>query len=594
MSIFGRYYLDSFKIKKIIFMKIGKILLSLMVLASFSISNLYSQNKSAIVHDAEYYIIEAQNGERWSAEDKEIDKKLKELKKKHGTPPNIVYILWDDQQFGAVGFPEMQKALGYSTPNINKLADEGINFTRMYSEPACTPTRVAFLTGRHPVRNGMGVVGMPHEFSGMAGEEVTIAEILSEAGYATAHFGKGHLGDIEESYPHNQGFDEALFTPMNQITSLYNPQGEAANAVLGLHPQMYPPDPYRLDTVGLLPIGWVQILDGKKGELAMEWCGTSNECYEKMEAESEKRTLDFIKKNAQADKPFFVEYWPNFLNFLLPQPQKTTLNGGKVPNAYVRLDDFVGQVMETLKDEGIEENTLLLIMADNGPMVHNPPPGWGMTEILYRGGKGDFTEGGLRVPAMARWPGVIKEGQLVGDIIHVTDLYTTFARIAGAEEFIPTDRVIDGLDQTSIFMNGDTYGRRDYVFIYQGHKLAAIVKGRYKRHLISSDAGGATGIGADFYDLYQDPREENPHLVPLIHTQGQFNRMFIRHQLMKQEYPDKPNAKGIPLTGIANARPETKAIQKMVEDNMKLLPINLEDYIQYDDPTLKVDGDWGH
>ena len=547
-----------------------------------------------IIHDAEYYIIESQNKERWNTENKDISKRLAELKKKHGTTPNIVYILWDDQQFGAVGFPEMQKALGYSTPVINQLADEGINFTRMYTEPACTPTRVAMLTGRHPVRNGMGVVGMPHEFSGLAAEEVTIAEVLSEAGYATAHFGKGHLGDIEESYLHNQGFDEALFTPMNQITSLYNPQGNAANAVLGLHPEQYPKDPYQLDETGLLPKGWVQILDAKKGQLAEEWCGNSNECYEKMETESENRTIAFIQKNAQAKKPFFVQYWPNFLNFLKPEPQKTSVNGGKVPNAYTRLDAFVGRVKETLHEEGIAENTLFLIMADNGPMVHNPPPGWGMTEILYRGGKGDYTEGGIRVPAIAYWPGMIKEKQLVGDIIHVTDLFTTFAKLGEATDNIPTDRIIDGLDQTSVLLNGDTHGRRDYVYVYQGNTLAAIVKGRYKRHLISSDPGGATGIGADFYDLYQDPREENPHLVPLIHTQGQYNRMHIRHELMKKKYPDKLNGKGIPLTGISNARPETKAIKTMVENYMKLMPIDVQEYIKYDDSKMKVDGDWGH
>ncbi|RKX31214.1 MAG: sulfatase, partial [Verrucomicrobia bacterium] len=139
-----------------------------------------------IVHDAEYYILESQNGERWAAEDKELDQKLAALKEKYGQPPNIVYILWDDQQVGAVGNAMIQQNLGYTTPNINKMAAEGINFSRMYSEPACTPTRAAFLTGRHPVRNGMAVVGMPHEFSGLSAEEVTIAEVLSEAGYATA------------------------------------------------------------------------------------------------------------------------------------------------------------------------------------------------------------------------------------------------------------------------------------------------------------------------------------------------------------------------------------------------------------------------
>jgi arylsulfatase len=547
-----------------------------------------------IIHDAEYFVLKSQNGERWAAEDKELDSKLDELKKKHGTPPNIVYILWDDQQFGSVGFPGIQKNLGYETPNINKLAAEGINFTRMYSEPACTPTRAAFLTGRHPVRHGMGVVGMPHEFSGMRADEVTIAEVLSEAGYATAHYGKGHLGDIEESYLHNQGFDEAFFTPMNQITSLYDVRGSAANAVLGLHPEIMPEDPYKLDEPGLVPRGWVQIIEGKKGELGKEWGQPDNDWYEKMDTESEKRMIEFMRANAAANKPFFVQYWPNWLNFLLPQVPKQTLNGGKVPESYVKLDNFVGQVMEELKSLGVAENTLVLIMADNGPMVHDPPPGWGMTHIMYRGGKGDFTEGGVRVPAMAWWPGVIEPGQLVGDIVHVTDLYTTFARLGGAMEHIPTDRVVDGIDQTAIIFGGDTAGRRDYVHIYQGHTLAATVKGRYKQHWLSDDPGAATGIGASFYDLYQDPHEKNPHLVPLIHTQGQFMIMRKRHELMKNKYPDKPNAKGIPLTGLSNARPETKAIGDMVRRNLQGLPFSLQEFFQHEPPVELKDFDWGN
>ncbi len=141
-----------------------------------------AQAADKIVHDAEYYILESQNGEKWAAEDKVLDAKLAALREKYGKPPNIVFILWDDTAFGAVGFPALQKNFGYETPNINQMASEGINFTRMYTEPSCTPTRAAFLTGRHPVRHGMGVVGMPHEFSGLRAEEVTIAEVLSEAG----------------------------------------------------------------------------------------------------------------------------------------------------------------------------------------------------------------------------------------------------------------------------------------------------------------------------------------------------------------------------------------------------------------------------
>ncbi len=547
-----------------------------------------------IIHDAEYYILDVQNGERWAAEDKILDEKLAALKEKHGQPPNIVYILWDDTAFGAVGFPGLQKNFGYETPQLNKMAEEGINFTRMYSEPACTPTRAAFLTGRLPVRHGMGVVGMPHEYSGLRADEVTIAEVLSEAGYATAHYGKGHLGDIEESYLHNQGFDEAFFTPMNQITSLYSPQGESVNAILGLFPEIYPPDPYRLDNPGLNPEGWVMTIEGKKGELGKEWLDTSNESYDKMDRESEKRMIEFIRKNAKADKPFFVQYWPNFLNFLKPDMPKKTHSGSKVAEAFVTLDAFVGQVMDELKELGIEENTLFIAMADNGPMVHSPPPGWGMLPMIYRGGKGDFYEGGVRVPAFAWWPGVIEEGQVVGDIIHVTDLYTTFARLGGATEYIPTDRVVDGIDQTALLLNGDSHSRRDYVFIYAGHEIGATVKGRYKRHWIGAGEAAAAGTPEAYYDLYQDPREENPQLVPLIHTQGQFNKMLARHELFKKKYPDKPNAKGIPYTGLSNARPETKAIEKRLKKNLENMPFDIKEFLEHEIPGSDSVGDWGH
>ncbi len=529
-----------------------------------------------IIHDAEHYILKSQNSEKWAKADIGLNKKLAALKKKFGTTPNIIYILWDDQQVGAVGNPMIQKLLGYTTPYMNQMADEGINFTRMYSEPACTPTRAAFITGRTPVRNGMGVVGMPHESKGLAASEVTIAEVLSEAGYATGFFGKGHLGDIEESYLHNQGFDEALFTPMNQISSMWNEQGTAANAILGMHPEMLPADPYAMDSPGLNPVGWVMTIEGKKGELGKEFCGTSNECYDKIEDESEKRTIAFIRKNAKAKKPFFVTYQPTWLNFLKPEPVKPSENGGKIPNSYARLDAYIGTVMQELKDMAIAENTLFVAMADNGPMSHNPPPGWAMTELMYRGGKGDYTEGGVRVPALAWWPGMIDSDQLVGDIIHVTDLFTTFARIGEATQYIPTDRVIDGIDQTELLLEGDTHGRRDYVHIYQGHTLAATVKGRYKRHWVGLGDGAEIGATPAYYDLYQDPHENNAQMLPMIHFEGQFNAMRARHELMKKAYPDQDNAHGIPYTGLSNARPETLEIAKRLKREKAAMPESMQ------------------
>ena len=545
-----------------------------------------------IIHDAEYYILEAQNGQKWAAEDKALDAKLAELKEKHGTPPNIVYVLWDDTTFGAVGFPALQKNFGYTTPNLNQMARDGINFTRMYTEPSCTPTRVAFLTGRHPVRCGMGVVGMPHEMAGLPKDEVTIAEVLSEAGYATAHFGKGHLGDIEESYPHNQGFDEALFTPMNQIISIWNPTGEAVGAVRGFSSETYPEDPYRLDSTGLVPKGLVMAIEGRKGEQGKEWGTPSLESYNEMDPECEKRTIDFIRRNAKAKKPFFVQYWPNLLALAKAYPQHKTLAGTMVSEEFQVLDAFMGELTKELQTLGIAENTLVVAMADNGPMVHSPPPSFGMLSLMYRGGKGDFLEGGVRVPAFASWPGVIDAGQTVGDIVHVTDLYTTFARLAGASEYLPTDRVIDGVDQTALFLNGDTHSRRDYVFIYAGHTLGATVKGRYKRHWLGMGDVAASGMPEAYYDLFVDLREDHPMLIPMIHTQGQFNRMRARHELMKKEYPDTDKAYGVPYTGLSNARPETKAIAEDIKRNIKNLPIDVREYIEFDIPGTKGDPDF--
>ena len=136
-------------------------------------------DKPKIVHDSEYYILEAQHGEQWAAEDRDLDQKLAELRQKYGAPPNIIHIMFDDTPVGEVGIPFIQKQRGWETPNINRLADEGINFTRMYSEPSCTPSRAALMTGREPVRNGMYNVSFPYECGGLAASEVTTVALAA-------------------------------------------------------------------------------------------------------------------------------------------------------------------------------------------------------------------------------------------------------------------------------------------------------------------------------------------------------------------------------------------------------------------------------
>ncbi|RBW63020.1 sulfatase-like hydrolase/transferase [Ruegeria sp. A3M17] len=549
----------------------------------------YAQ-ENQIIHDAEYYILEAQNGNVWAVEDGEIDAKLAELKAQYGTPPNLIHLMWDDQPFGAVGIPAMQQIRGYETPNLNELAAEGMLFTRMYTEPSCTPTRAAAWTGQYAVRSGMEAVGFPVEYEGIAAENVTIAEVLSDAGYATGFFGKTHLGDLEESFPHKQGYDEAFFSLYNQSVSLWNVQAEAANAVVGLKREMLAEDRYVKDNT-FVQEGYVFYAEGEKGGATREWCGIEAECYRKFDDEARDRTFAFIRKNAEAGKPFYAAWWPLWVSFL-PEPQKVSLQRGLVGESYEKyLDPDAGQLVALLKELGIAENTLLIAMSDNGPMTHNPPAGAGLGEGPFRGGKGDFLEGGVRVSAQAWWPGVIEPGQIAGDIVHVSDLFTTFARLAGALENVPTDRVIDGVDQTSLLLNGDGYSRRDNVMIYSGPNLGASVKDQYKTHWIG-DSQAETGL-TSVYDLYNDHREVNPIVVGGFHFKEPFRRMRARHELWIEKYPHMPRAHGPAYGGIENARPETIALTEPPEA-LKSLPFEMLGFIdQLPDLPYDSSGDVG-
>lgn len=539
-----------------------------------------------IVHDAEHYILKAQHEEKWAAQDKDIDAKLAELRKKHGGPPNIIHIMWDDTPLGEIGIPEIQKVRGFETPNMNRLAEQGINFMRMYTEPSCTPSRAAVLTGRYAIRSGMHTVSFPVENSGMDAEEVTMAEVLGEAGYATGFFGKWHLGDTEPSYAHNQGFDEAFFTPYNQVPTLWVPEIEAANVVTGMYKELYGEDPYDIDG-SWQPLGFVWTLEGTKGGSTREWGPPPSipNSWD-IDKEAQKRVSSFIRKNVDAKKPFYVAYWPTLLSFApdVRNPRKLSANKNPLQDALVRIDIYVGKLLEELKSLGIAENTLVILMADNGPFTHHGPRG--MVETLYRGGKGDFTEGGVRVPALAWWPGVIEPGQIIGDIIHETDLFTTFARLGGATKHIPTDRIIDGVDQTALLIEGDTHSRRDYVMIYQGPNLAAAVKGRWKRDWANALEGLS---GAEFYDLFTDPREVHGEMIEMFHVKSMFNRQRQRHQLWIEKYPNRPDATpGPALTGIENVRPETIRLYQAPVDPKKL-PFDLKDVYKQKVPWTESD-----
>ncbi len=522
-----------------------------------------------IQHDAEYYVLAAQNGQKWAQDDQAVSQKLAELRNQNGGKrPNIVYILLDDIGYGEIGTPGLTPSRGYSTPNIDKLARQGLTFHRMYTEPSCTPTRVAMMTGRYPVRTGTTEAKATIAGDGLSKDEVTIAEILRDAGYYTSHVGKWHLGDIEQAYANNQGFMHAEF-PIHQQGQLAIMSPEAVNSdvIRGSDPstqlQTYTLDRTFVTNPSHMVTG-VEVRDGKLYEVDLEageaW---TQKHYREMNERYQRNALQQLRELSKQDKPFFLNYWPLFpLSFIPSDVKKVrTLNGGTVVESIVEVDQWIGEIMDEIDRLGIADNTILIVMGDNGPFMQYAGIG-GVSDRVYRGGKASTLEGGVRVNAYLRWPAAIEAGSTTGDMIHVTDLYTTFARIAGATDAIPRDRIIDGLDQSSMILLGDTHGRRDYVHIYDGPMLKAVVKNKYKMHL---PPPGTNPIAANLFDLTRDPREERP-LDSIKYgpwAGGQFANMVKRHMAMKMKFKDRPPTMDVPYGGIENLRPETQELLRI-------------------------------
>ena len=527
-----------------------------------------------ITHDAEHYILLNQHGEKWAAEDTEIDTKLAAIEQRNnGKKPNIIYILIDDVGLGELGSPVLNNVRGYRTPNINKFATQGLTFSRMYAEPSCTPTRAAFLTGRLPIRSHMVEPKVvPPEGSGLNKDEVTIAELLSKSGYNTVHIGKWHQGDIEQAYPHNQGFDVASFAMHNQATFGFM----TTDAETELQAHSVSPQSEKLDYVldkNFRPRGWALSLDGKKGEQAIEWGVEPGEelgyaYWDKMNERFQQQALDQLRRLAEDDKPFFLNYWPMIpVEFNPHSNRPPTPNGGAWVGRMQELDGLIGEILDEVEKLGIADNTFIAIMGDNGPMKQYLGAS-GFTDMIYRGHKGETTEGGVRVDAFIRWPAAIKAGSVAGDMIHVSDLYTTIARITGATKHIPRDRVVDGVDQTSLLLNGDLHGRRDYVHIYNGPTLAATVKEQFKVHW---PAPGTAAFKVPIYNLYRDLREERPLKFEAMWSVNYFVAMRARHMALKKKYPDREETHAKPYEGVSNLRPETKALVEEYLAAQKLL-----------------------
>ena len=486
---------------------ITKLFFAISLLAGVALPFLTSSADARnIQHDSEHYVLLHQYQDQWAAEDEELDRKLEQIRRAHGgKPPNIVYILIDDMGFGEFGIPVLSKIRGVPSPNIDRLARQGTTFTRMYAENFCTPTRAALMTGRYAVRTGMETTKVvPPEGGGLNGKEVTIAELLSDAGYKTHHIGKWHLGDIKEAYPTNQGFDYASFPMHNQVSYFFTTRdAELDGKTTAFTPAEIQPE-YNLDKTFRL-YDWVTQVDGRRGGKLREWGievgqRPDMEFYKQVNKRFQEQALESLRKLSKGDEPFFLNYWPQIPVAVLRSTDDSgkTPNAGRWANAMSVVDDYVGELLEEIDRLGIADNTLVVLMGDNGVMYQEMGTS-GYSQWIFRGHKGSSLEGGHRVGAFARWPGVIEPGSLIGDMVFVGDLYTTFARIAGNTRGIPRDRIVDGVDQTALFLKGDTHGRRDYIHLYESDVLRATVKQHFKMHW---PGPGVNPVMAGVYNLY--------------------------------------------------------------------------------------------
>jgi len=326
--------------------------------------------------------------------------------------PNILVIWGDDigqSNVSAYTFGLM----GYKTPNIDSIAKEGMMFTDYYGEQSCTAGRSTFITGQSVLRTGLSKVGLPGADVGLQASDATIAEVLKPLGYATGQFGKNHLGDLDKYLPTAHGFDE-FFGNLYHLNAEEEPENID-----------YPKDPEFRKKYG--PRGVIHsYADGK-----IEDTGPlTKKRMETIDDETVTAAMGFMEKNVKSDTPFFV-WWNatrmHFRTHVKPELQGTS-NISNYADGMMEHDKHVGQLLKKVDDLGIKDNTIVFYSTDNGPHMNSWPDA-GTTP--FRGEKNTNWEGAYRVPAMVRWPGKIKAGEVSNEIMHHMDWLPTFAAIGG-------------------------------------------------------------------------------------------------------------------------------------------------------------------
>ena len=427
--------------------------------------------------------------------------------------PNVLVIMADD-----VGWMNVScfggDIMGVSTPNIDRIAAEGIKLTSFYAQPSCTAGRASFITGQLPVRTGLTTVGTPGAPAGLLKEDITLAEVLKAKGYSTAQFGKNHLGDLEEHLPHRHGFDEFW-------GNLYH-----------LNANEDPEDTDRPDNPEFLkkynPRG---VISGTATGETVDEGPLTTERMKTFDDEVVAKSLNFLDRRAEDKKPFFLWHCASRLHVFLhlkneSQGKSKAGNQDVYGDALKEHDDHVGQILKKLDDTGMAKNTIVVWVTDNGAYRYMWPEG-GTTP--FRGDKGTTWEGGIRVPCVVRWPGA-PGGRTSGELMSILDLFPTLARAAGEQNVVDklkkghsycgeTFKVhLDGFDQTDLLTGKSPESARNALFYYDEATLTAI---RYKQFKVIFSAkmnGNWDDPLVDFgrpwvVNLRMDPFESNMNNV---------------------------------------------------------------------------------
>ena len=434
---------------------------------------------------------------------------------KSPSQPNIVLVLADNLGWGELGCYGGGALRGAPTPRLDALAAEGTRFLNFNVESDCVPTRSALMTGRHPIRTGAlqsVPAGLPQ---GLIPWEVTVAQSLSDAGYATAMYGKWHLGDKEGRYPKDKGFDEWYGIPRTTNESMFMESVGFDADVVEL--------PY--------------VMEGFKGAPAEKRELYDLEMRRNIDAELTRRSCDFIQRKAGGAKPFFLYVPLTQLHF--PTISHRAFEGktgqGDFADSLVEMDTRVGQILDTIESCGLRDDTVFIFASDNGPEYRRP---WRGSAGMWTGTYHTAMEGGLRVPLMVRWPNQVPAQRVTNEMVHVVDLFPTLAHIAGAQ--VPTDRPIDGVNQTDFLLGASDKSAREGFVYFIKTELRAAKWRDWKMHFVweTEPNDGPKHLETPYlFNLIQDPKEQSDVNSTQGWVRGPIRKMIHAFQQSLKRYP---------------------------------------------------------